>query len=126
MLCPICDFENNHIIAHITAIDNDNYETTEFIINGKYNISARLKYNFRSQGNIHILFSCEDGHFHAKSFDGHKGIVFVDENPLMDEIALYLNEVYKDSQDSKYYFDFEILGHIEKFLKSKNRLIANL
>ncbi len=115
--CSVCDFDYTHIIGTIQVKDNDNYQTTEFIVNHEYRISAEKKYNFRSQGNIHILLRCEEGHFFIKSFDGHKGNVHIDENPLMDELAYYLNKVYKKQKELTLYFDFELLGNIEKFLK---------
>jgi len=119
--CPTCDFENNHIIATLTVEDDDSYGTSQIIVNGKYSISARVKYGFRSQGNIHILFSCESGHFFIKSYDGHKGIVFIDENSLMDELVEYLNGFNKNNEDAKWSFDYEILGQIESFFKEQVR-----
>lgn len=121
LVCPKCESEYTNLIATFNVKDDDHYETSEFIVNGKYHIPVRLKYNFRSQGNIHILFSCaEHGHYFIKSFDGHKGNIYLDKNQLMDELAIYLNEV---SNYTKNNFDFEILGLIEKFLLIKSKEI---
>ncbi|MDF1510670.1 hypothetical protein PZE06_21275 [Robertmurraya sp. DFI.2.37] len=121
LLCPVCDYDYSHIIATLQVKDNDDYQTTEVIVNQTYPISVKTEYKYRSQGNMHILFQCEEGHYFIKSFDGHKGNVSIDENPLMDELAEYLNRVYKDQKKLSLSFNYELLGNIEKFLKSKNR-----
>ena len=118
--CLICDFEYSHIVATLQVTDDDNNQTTEIVVNHTYSIMAKMKYQYRSQGNIHILFQCEDGHFFIKSFDGHKGIVFMDTNPLMDELTEHLNKVYKGQEELSLSFDFELLGNIEKFFKHKD------
>lgn len=117
--CPVCDYEYTHILGTIQVKDNDDYQTTELIINQVHSIPAKVKYKFRSQGNFHMLFRCEDGHFFIKSFDGHKGIVVVDDNPLMEELAEYLNKVYENQKKLTLSIDYELLGNIDKFLKSK-------
>lgn len=117
--CPICDFDYSHLIATIQVKDDDNYQTTEIIVNHTFPISAKVHYEYRSQSNIHILFMCEDGHYFIKSFDGHKGNVFVDENPLMNELSAFLNNIYKDREEWKDIVDYELLSNIEKFLNSK-------
>lgn len=114
--CPVCDFDYSHIIGTIQVKDNDNYQSTEFIINHTFPISAKVHYEYRSQGNIHILFICESGHYFIKSFDGHKGNIFVDENPLMNELTDFLNNVYKDRDEWNDSLDYELLANIEKFL----------
>lgn len=117
VLCSVCDHDYTHIMGTIQVKDDDQYQTTEFIINQEYRIPAQVKYKFRSQGNIHIIFRCESGHFFIKSFDGHKGNVHIDSNPLMEELADYLNKTYKKQKESSLSFDFELLGNIEKFIK---------
>lgn len=116
VICSVCEHDYTHILGTIQVKDDDHYHATEFIINQEYRIPAMVKYNFRSQGNIHILFKCESGNFFIKSFDGHKGNVHIDDNPLMDELAEYLNKTYKKQKESSLSFDYELLGNIEKFI----------
>lgn len=113
--CSVCEFEYTHLIGTIQVKENDSYMATEVIVNHEHRISTNVKYNFRSQGNIHLLFRCENGHFFIKSFDGHKGNVYIDDNPLMDELADYLNKAYKEQTELTLYFNYELLGNIEKF-----------
>lgn len=121
MHCSVCDFDYTHLIGIIEVIDNDEYQAVEFIINNKYPISTKVKYGYRSQGNIHLLFRCEDGHFFIKSFDGHKGNVYTDDNTLMDELSSYLNHLYEGESDEERFlsFNYGLLANIEKFLKTK-------
>jgi len=121
MHCSVCDFDYIHLIGTIKVIDNDYYQAVEFIINNKYPISTKVKYDYRSQGNIHLLFRCENGHFFIKSFDGHKGNVYTDDNALMDELSSYLNNVYEDDSDEERFlsFNYNLLANIEKFLETK-------
>ncbi|OEH53935.1 hypothetical protein AQ616_15795 [Oceanobacillus sp. E9] len=116
--CPICNFEYSHLIATLSVIDNDQYETSEILVNNEYRIVSKNEYKFRSQGNLHILFRCEDGHFFIKSFDGHKGIVYVDDNPLMENLTKFLNESYSNRDEITYDFNYELLGNIEIFFKT--------
>lgn len=117
--CSVCNHDYAHLIGTIEVIDNDEMQAIEFIINNKYSIKIKTKYEYRSQDNIHLLFRCEDGHFFIKSFDGHKGNIFMDENALMDELTSYLNGVYQNEKDLFFTFNYELLGNIEKFLKTQ-------
>ncbi len=122
--CSVCNFDYSHLITTIEVNDNDEYETTEFVINSQHRIPAKIDYLFRTQGNIHLLFRCEEGHFFIKSFDGHKGNVFIDENPLMDDLVAYLNVLNKEPQNltSSWNLSFGLLGQIETFLKTQETL----
>lgn len=116
--CGVCGFDYTHLVATIEAYDNDNYELTELVVNRQYTIVCRSKkrYNFRSQGNVHLLYRCEDGHFSIISFDGHKGVVLVDQNPLMNDLARFLNEKTKEQrkkQQLSFEMDYTLLGYIE-------------
>lgn len=119
MLCPVCDSNYTHILGTLEVKDNDEKQTTAVLVNHQHSIPVQVPYNYRSQGNLHILFRCESGHFFMKSFDGHKGNVFIDDNSLMDELVKYLNRFYSDDEGSSLSFDYELLGNIEKFLKSR-------
>lgn len=119
LTCPTCESDYAHLIGTLQVTDNDERQTTEVVVNHQHSIPVQVHYEYRSQGNLHILFRCESGHFFIKSFDGHKGNVFVDENPLMDELVNHLNHAYKDDNGSSLSFDYELLGNIEKFLKQK-------
>lgn len=116
LLCPHCGYECNHLLTTLVFEDDDYGNATSATINSEHKISIKEKYRFRSQGNIHLLFSCESGHFYFKSFDGHKGNVFIDGNELTEQLADYLN---KNSNPDRLTlgFDYTLLGKIEKFFE---------
>lgn len=119
LLCSVCENDYTHILGTIEAKDDDRGKTVELIVNHQHSIPVQVPYSYRTQGNLHILFRCEDGHFFFKSFDGHKGNVFVDDNKLMDDLAKNLNAVYNTPDKGSHSFDYELLGNIEKYLKSR-------
>lgn len=119
VLCRVCDFDYTHIIGMIEVKEDDRGRTTEVMINHQHSIMVNVDYNFRSQGNLHILFRCESGHYFIKSFDGHKGMVFTDENILMNDLADYLNGIYEKDQKLSLIFDYTLLGNIEQFLMKR-------
>lgn len=96
---------------------DDFYNLIAVRVSGKYDIrlSKKMRYDFRSQGNIHLLFICEHGHYFHKSFDGHKGNVFVDENTIMDELCNFLNNKRIDEEDIYWGLNYKLLAHIEEF-----------
>ncbi|QOY37624.1 hypothetical protein AWH56_008600 [Anaerobacillus isosaccharinicus] len=124
IFCPICDYDYTHILGTIQFI-TDEYWVSEVLVNQKYSIPVKFEYNFRSQGNIHILFRCERGHYFVVSFDGYKGIVFVNENTLVNELLGYLNETADDKFGFKFSIDFNLVGRIETFLENKEFELAN-
>lgn len=107
-----------HIVALLCLNDDDSYNITSVTINEKYTIeipvTKTIRTPYRSQGNYHILFSSETGPYFYKGFDGHKGNMFFDANPVMDDLVKYIN---KAKVESKSAFDFELLGVIEKFFR---------
>ena len=120
LICPICNDDYAHILGTIEAKDDDRGKTTEIIVNHQHSIPVQAPYPYRSQGNLHTLFICEPGlHFFFKSFDGHKGNVFIDDNSLIDGLANHLNSVYQNASNHSFSMDYELLGNIEKYLKSK-------
>lgn len=121
--CQICNFEYSHIVGTIQVVDNDSYKATKVIINNEYSILTKVPYEYRSQGNIHILFRCEEGHFFIISFDGHKGMVFFNDNRLMDELVEYLNQKYNNQHEFSLSLDSEILGNIENFFRKKETVL---
>lgn len=108
----------NHIVALIRFSDDDGYQLTTVTINEKYVIrilpSQKVKTQYRTQGNFHILFSSEMGPYFYKGFDGHKGNVFFDSNEIMTKLVDYINEA---KLGAKFDFDYELLGVIEKYFK---------
>lgn len=117
--CAICNQEYTNIIGTLIVDCNDNYEVTQLVLNGVHHIPANVKYDFRSQGNIHILFICKgNGHFFIKSYDGHKGTTYIDSNSLMNSLALYLTSAYK-KKDCLPEVDTELINHIQNFLASR-------
>lgn len=114
--CLVCDNDYTHLVTTLSFEDDDSYKTTKVTVGGRYEIPCTVEYRFRSQGNIHLIFICEDGHYFIKSFDGHKGNVLIDENPLIDDLSRYLNE-NNGQDDMRFNFDFKLLGQIESFLQ---------
>lgn len=115
--CPVCKFENTHFITTIGLKDDDCNNLIAASINGaKIAILRKVKYPYRSQKSVHLLFVCEEQHYFHKSFDGHKGIISIDSNPIMDQLCNYLN-------DTKIEYNMDItqdlIKEIEVFFKEK-------
>lgn len=84
--------ENLHIYALLTFEDADYGNALSVAVNGdKYELN--VKYKYRSQGNIHIIFKSEDGYYTFLSLDGHKGDVFINDNPLISKLVCVLNSI---------------------------------
>ena len=121
LVCTVCNSEYNHLRAIIKVTDNDNYETTRFDIDindESFKLNIGVSYNFRSQGNVHLLYSCSSGHYHFISFDGHKGRVFANRNELFNNMASHLNKVLNSENVSEHFTKFHLIGEIEAFLLS--------
>lgn len=117
--CAICNSEYNYIIGTLVVNCNDKYEVTELVLNGEFRIPASVKYDFISQGNVHIIFACQsNGHFFIKSYDGHKGTTYIDSNSLMNSLALHLANAYR-KEESPPQANPKLVGHIESFLASR-------
>lgn len=118
--CKVCEFDYSHLIGVIQVECADENLALQFIINGEHEISCNALYPYRSQGNVHLLFRCEHGHFFIISFDGHKGNVYVEDNKLMDRLADFLNEKTAEERKRGSYtlrLTPEMVGYIEEFLK---------
>lgn len=117
LYCKNCGEINLHIGAIIEVVtESDTRTATGLLIDKEHLVKLdNMKYPFRSQGNIHVLFVGECGHFNIKSFDGHKGTVYEDDNELMEELTAYLNKIHADD---KFLPSFEI-ADIEKFVSEK-------
>lgn len=117
--CNVCGFDYSHLVACIDFVDDDCYRLKSVIVNNQYVIDnfKEIKYQYRSQNSIHLLFICEEGHFFHKSFDGHKGNIYVDNNTIMDELCRFLNDDRNENENYNMSFSFEILGKIESFFK---------
>ncbi|MEB2301588.1 hypothetical protein LAV72_18455 [Lysinibacillus xylanilyticus] len=123
LLCTVCNSEYNRLRAIIKVSDNDNYEATRFDIdiNGEnFKLEVVVPYNFRSQGNVHLLYICSSGHYHFVSFDGHKGRVFANRNELFNNIAAHLNKGLNPDNDSEY--EHHLIGKIEAYLNSLKKV----
>lgn len=90
-------YSNLHLMYTITFFDDDSYQTNQVEING-IRYSYIHKYEYRSQGNIHLLFLSEDGCWFSLSFDGHKGNVYYCRNEIVAALVDKLNN--KKSQQS--------------------------
>lgn len=120
LLCSVCEQNYNHLIGTIQVIDDDSYNATKLIVSLKgktYEIDANIQYEFRTQGNLSLLFLCESSHYHIFSFDGHKGTVFVNSNKLMDKISSALNKKIETSSNPNGYINhltnYEVIAAIE-------------
>lgn len=93
--CPVCDYDYTHLEKLITFEDDDyNHLVSYSLCDGKKNrINRKINYPYRSQGNVQLLFWCEDHHYFYKGFDGHKGNVSVDQNPIMVQLCNFLNKI---------------------------------
>lgn len=114
-----CGDDYFHLMARLEFKDNDNYQVTSVKVDGEHKItfSSPIKYPYRSQGNLHLLFAGECGHFAAKSFDGHKGYIFLDQNPLMYELCRYLDCSIGEFQSK---VDYRVLAAMERFFQIKS------
>lgn len=127
LTCPTCQQDYKEYVnftGALQVVTNQNAtqwkkKVTEIIVDGKFHIPVhrKMNYEYETQGNIHLLFTCERGlHFFIKSFDSHTGNTHVDSNSLMDRLASYLTHVYtKEKTTSVGRADYKLLGHIEYF-----------
>lgn len=113
--CPICGFGYLHILGTIQL--KADKQTGEALFKLEENtLQFSSGHLTLPDENRHILFKCEQGDYFIKSFDGKDNKVYVDENHLMDELTLYLNNIYKDIFSSSYEVDEALLKHIQTFL----------
>lgn len=113
LTCKHCGGNYVHFLGSFTVDDDNHYKTSEVELNGKYVFTVKARYDYRSQGNIHLLFICENGDYFIKSFDGHKGNVHIDQNSLMEELEEHLNEQSSDSYS--FHVDNELLQNIKEY-----------
>lgn len=115
--CGVCDFEYTHLVTTIKFYDDDNYNLISVKVDDQYEIKVEkdMKYSYRSQNSISLLFTCEDGHYFYKSFDGHKGNIFIDKNEVMYELCLFLNEKNRESKTLLPDVNYNLLAQIEEF-----------
>jgi hypothetical protein len=120
--CPTCEYEYNHFLASITVeVPEDDYNAAAISVNinnENYRIRLKSKYPYRSQGNIHLLFYCEQDHYHFISYDGHKGHIFVNENSLIDDLSTYINSYSDDSKSIYGFGKYKLLSIIEEFAEA--------
>jgi len=83
-------YSNLHLRFTISFEDDDSYHTNYVSINNvKY--SLNIPYEYRSQGNMHLIFYSECGLWFSLSFDGHKGDMFVNRNRAINYLINVLN-----------------------------------
>ena len=90
-------FTNFHLQYTVTFDDDDYYHATAVSINGT-RYTLQIPYEFRSQGNVHLIFLSEDSVWFCLSFDGHKGDMFVISNSIMKYVFKILNANEKSNQ----------------------------
>lgn len=119
--CGVCDFEYTHLVTTIKIHDDDNYNLISVTVDDQYEIKVEkdMKYPYRSQNSISLLFICEDGHYFYKSFDGHKGNIFIDKNEVMHELCAFLNDENKENKILSSAVNYNLLAQIEKFLNKE-------
>lgn len=121
LLCSKCGFDYTHLLTSLKFTDDDSYKLLKVSFDSQeIDIShKKIKYPYRSQGNIHLLFFCEDQHYFHKSFDGHKGCIHVDENPIMTLLCDYLNRRLKTKQfEGNDYSNTDLESEIKNFFIS--------
>lgn len=113
--------ENWHLYYNITfTVPGDWYDTTKVKINDtEYDFVA--KYDFRSQGNAHLIFWSESDYWFAMSFDGHKGDMVVNRNSIIDFLVYTLNERAR-LNDAKEYLPTPSVEDIYNILKNYEQL----
>lgn len=120
--CPYCPGEDyHHLVTTITFADDDNYKMVTMKVGDHvFDVSGLgIRYNFRSQGNIHLLFISECCRkYHMKSFDGHKGNMFVDENPFVYGLVRFINHksLKIKNRGECAMTDLQLLAAIENFI----------
>lgn len=89
-------FTNFHLMFTVVFNDDDCYNATAVTINGN-RYPLQIRYPFRSQGNAHLIFLSEHYVWFCLSFDGHKGDMFVNSNPVMQYVIKILNANEKNN-----------------------------
>lgn len=116
--CKICGSDYINIVATMLLKVNDSYGAELVYVNNEAFI-VDVKYPYRSQGNSHVILWCENGrHFLIKSIDGHKGMVYVDDNSLMNELTDFLNHCFNRQGDMEFDLIFNI-KNIKTFFRNK-------
>ena len=84
-------YANFHLEFRIEFIKSKDTWWTEKVIINHSCYELNMHYCFRTQGNTHLIFQSEAGLWFAISFDGHKGDMFVNQNPIIDYVVRILN-----------------------------------
>lgn len=81
--CAVCGYDYTHLEKIITFEDDDYNRLTTYCLGdrGKIKMNRAIYYPYRSQGNVQLLFYCEEQHYFYKGLDGHKGNISIDQNP---------------------------------------------
>lgn len=125
--CPYCPGSDyHHLVTTITFTDDDSYKmVTVKVGDHVFDVSGlEIRYDYRSQGNIHLLFVSECcGKYHMKSFDGHKGNVFMDENSFVYGLVRFINhKSLKIKNRGEWTLtDLQLLTAIEDFIAHKSQ-----
>lgn len=104
--CPQCVSEYAQQQGMLIFEVNDSYQakSVKYLNNAGdvvFTLPVKFKYDYRSQSNIHILFQCEaTDHYFTKSFDGHKGNIYNDDNHAVRHLCEYLTEQELGSRSS--------------------------
>lgn len=108
-------YTNLHLIFTIEFYDDDCYRTRYVIINGK-KYELNIRYGFRSQGNAHLIFLSEGCAWFGLSFDGHKGDMFVNSNPIIAYLVKILNADLNAEEDWGWEVDEEkVIGILRSY-----------
>ncbi|MCM1368498.1 MAG: hypothetical protein NC184_06805 [Roseburia sp.] len=113
------EFRNFHLEYLIKFCVNDDRRISDVIINGR-NYKWEYEYPFRSQGNAHLIFLSEYGVWFGLSFDGHKGDMFVNSNPIIDYLIKKLNIDWEIDENYGFEIDADtIFGIIQNSQESE-------
>lgn len=125
--CPYCPGEDyHHLVTTIVFTDDDNYKMVTMKVGDHvFNVSGLgIGYNYRSQDNIHLLFVSECCRkYHMKSFDGHKGVMFMDENPFVHGLVRFINDKSLKIKNSGEWAltDLQLLAAVEELIAHQSQ-----
>ena len=86
--------ENTHIVTTFEMSDDDLYQATKIRFMSGKEATVKVKYPFRSQGNVHIVTTNEiNNRYRIYSFDGHKGSMYINENETIEKLEKELNKL---------------------------------
>ena len=98
--CGEKEYGNLHL-EYLIQFKTEGNQITKVYINQK-EFDLEQKYDYMSQGNIHVIFYSEDCKWVSLNLDGHKGDMYVRGNSIINFLVLMLNEELRKSKEYNY------------------------